>query len=174
MKKNTAPSAPFVAADERMAHLVRYGAREFSRALQSRLGAHGVTFGQWIYLRILWQEDALSQRELSVRANLTEPTTHAAMERLEALGHVTRRNLNGNKRRRHVFLTKSGAAMREVLEPLAIEVNEAALKGFDGDEIASLRSMMFRVLENLARDEANGLEQGRRMPSTRAQSSRAQ
>jgi len=167
------PSAPVIAPDERMAHLVRYGAREFTRALQSRLGLHGVTFGQWIFLRILWQEDALSQRELSIRANLTEPTTHAALERLEALGHVTRRNLNGNKRRRHVFLTQSGLAMRDLLEPLAIEVNDAALAGFDEDEVASLRSMMLRVLENLARDEAEGLEQGRRMPSTRAQSSRA-
>ena len=159
---------PALPGEERVAHLVRIAAREFGRALQSRLGAHEVTFGQWVFLRILWGQDGLSQRELSVLANLTEPTTHTALLRLEALDYVTRRNLNGNRRRQHVFLTDKGRAMREVLEPLAIDVNEVALEGLDAETQNTLRHAILKVISNLARDEQVGLEQGRRMPPTRA------
>src|SRR6056297_1470975 len=72
--------------DERLARLIRTAARGFNRALSIRLSQHDVTFGQWIFLRILWPEDGLSQRELARRAGVTEPTTHSALRRLEAQG----------------------------------------------------------------------------------------
>ncbi len=61
-------------SEERLARLVRLAARAFNRSLQLRLHTEGVSFGQWIFLRILWYDDGLSQRELSQRAHLTEPT----------------------------------------------------------------------------------------------------
>ena len=65
--------------NERLARLIRLAARSFNRSLQLRLTTEGVTFGQWIFLRILWNYDGLSQRELSEKAHLTEPTTHTAL-----------------------------------------------------------------------------------------------
>ena len=94
--------------NERIARLVRLAARGFNRALQLRLQTQNVTFGQWIFLRILWQEDGLSQRELSERAHLTEPTAHTALSRMEELGYIERRNVAGNRRRQHAFLTEKG------------------------------------------------------------------
>ncbi|MFN3643535.1 MAG: MarR family winged helix-turn-helix transcriptional regulator [Gemmobacter sp.] len=154
-------------AHERLAHLVRRAARGFSRSLQIRLADHGISFGQWVFLRILWEEDGLSQRALSARAGLTEPTTHSALARLEALGHVTRRTLPGNRRRQHTFLTDSGRALRAALEPLAVEVNRAALGGIGPGEEAALRAALLRIIENLAEDEQAMLASGQRMPPTR-------
>ena len=56
------------------------------RALQARLAAHGVTFGHWTFLRILWEGDGLTQRELSDEAGVMEPTTFAALKAMERLG----------------------------------------------------------------------------------------
>ncbi|MCC5999945.1 MAG: MarR family transcriptional regulator [Pararhodobacter sp.] len=150
-----------------MAHLTRLAARSFSRALQIRLAEHDITFGHWVFLRILWQQDGLSQRRLSALANLTEPTTHAALARLEQLGYLTRRNLPGNRRRQHAFLTETGQALRSRLEPLAIEVNDVALDGVSDDEMAVLRRVLARVIDNLAADEVRATELGRRVPPTR-------
>ena len=58
--------------DDRLAHLVKDATRALVRALQMRLGEHGVSFGHWTFLRILWESDGLTQRELSEEAGVTE------------------------------------------------------------------------------------------------------
>jgi DNA-binding MarR family transcriptional regulator len=153
--------------DERLAHLIRLAARGFTRSLQLRLTAHDVTFGQWVFLRIMWEEDGLSQKELSRRANLTEPTTHSALQRLEKLELITRRNLSGNKRRLHAFLTDKGWALRKKLEPLAVEVNDVAVAGLDATQREVLRTALLGMIDNLEEDEAANNRRGLRVPPTR-------
>lgn len=138
--------------------------------MQRRLADHDVTFGQWVFLRILWSEEGLTQRELSERANLTEPTTHTALRRLEGQELIVRRSLSGNRRKQHVFLTKKGRGLRSVLEPLAVEANERALTGIAQDERERLRDLLILILDNLAADEAEAEAQGRRVPATKAAS----
>jgi DNA-binding MarR family transcriptional regulator len=150
--------------------LVRTAARGFNRALSIRLGQHDLTFGQWIFLRMLWPEDGLSQRNLARRAGVTEPTAHSALRRLEAQGLIERRTLAGNNRRQHVFLTASGREMRNRLEPLAIEANDAAVAGLSSTELQELRRMLLIIIGNLERDEAEAASRGLRVPPTRASS----
>ena len=109
-----------------------------------------------------------SQRELSEKASLTEPTTHTALQRLEALGYLERRKMGGNKRRQHVFLTELGISLRNQLEPMALEVNTVALDGLSERDQDRLRAMLFTIIGNLQRDEEHGISEGRKMPSTRA------
>lgn len=154
-------------SDERIAHLVRLSARGFNRALQLRLQSENVSFGQWIFLRILWQEDGLSQRELSERANLTEPTAHTALIRMEELGFIERRNVEGNKRRQHAFLTGKGWELRDLLEPLALEVNNAALAGLTESEQRTLRKALSVMIHNLEEDEKRAASRGIRVPPTK-------
>lgn len=155
--------------EERIARLVRLAARAFNRSLTLRLTTEGVTFGQWIFLRILWREDGLSQRELSVRANLTEPTAHTALSRMEEMGLITRRNTDGNRRRQHAFLTKRGWQLRELLEPQAIEANKLAVEGLTESELQVLRKSLTLIIKNLERDESDAARRGFKVPSTRAQ-----
>lgn len=166
MKEKQSSHVP-VQPDERMARLVRLAARGFNRALQLRLQTENVTFGQWIFLRILWQEDGLSQRELSDRAHLTEPTAHTALIRMEELGFIERRNVEGNKRRQHAFLTKRGWALRDVLEPLALEVNDAAMAGLSEKAQEDLRNSLSVMIRNLESDEHDAAARGVRVPPTK-------
>jgi len=152
---------------ERLAHLTRLAARGFTRSLQLRLDGFDMTFGHWIFLRILWDEDGLTQRVLSERASLTEPTTHNALVKLEKLGYVKRKNLKGNNRRQHAFLTKRGRDAREILEPLAFEVNEMAINGLSDKDVAMFRKFLIVTIENLAKDEVQERSRGKRVPPTR-------
>jgi len=52
--------------DDRIAHLVKDAMRGLHRALQTRLAQHGVQPGHWVFLRVLWLRDGLTQRELSI------------------------------------------------------------------------------------------------------------
>jgi MarR family transcriptional regulator, organic hydroperoxide resistance regulator len=65
--------------EKSVGYQVRMTHRALQRFLQAKIGPHGVTLGMWYFLRILWQEDGLTQRELSNRIGTREPTTLIAI-----------------------------------------------------------------------------------------------
>jgi DNA-binding MarR family transcriptional regulator len=142
--------------NDRLAHLIRDVARAQMRALQQRLGAHGVSFGHWTFLRILWIKDGLTQRELSELAGVMEPTTFSAVKAMESMGLIERRQLPGNRKNIHVFLTPQGQALQKVLVPLAEEVNRISVAGLPEISVSSVRKCLLAMIENLAADEPGG------------------
>ena len=140
--------------DDRFAHLVKDATRALVRALQRRLAHFGVPFGHWAFLRILWESDGLTQRELSREAGVMEPTTSGALKAMQSRGYIARRRLAGNRRKIHIFLTRKGRALQSKLVPLAEEVNRIAVRGVPARDVAATRRTLLAVLESLARDEA--------------------
>jgi DNA-binding MarR family transcriptional regulator len=151
--------------NDRLAHLVKDATRALVRALQVRLAEHSVSFGHWTFLRILWEGDGLTQRELSARAGVMEPTTFSALKAMERLGYIVRRQRAGDRKKVFVFLTPMGRALRRRLVPLAEEVNSIAVRGAAKADVAATRKALLIIIENLARDEN---EADKPMPSTRA------
>ena len=139
--------------NDRMAHLIRDTERAFRRALQIRLAAHAVPFGHWTFLRILWEADGLTQKELSERAGVMEPTTFTAMKAMEALGYISRKQLPTNKKNMYVYLTDVGRALKEKLVPMAEEANRVSVEGLSPDDVKTARKVLLAMIENLARDE---------------------
>ena len=158
--------------DDRLAHLVKDATRALVRGLQMRLTEHDVSFWHWAFLRILWESDGLTQRELSEQAGVQEPTTYSAMKAMEALGYVERKHLPGNKKNVHVFLTRKGKALKKKLVPLAEEINDIGTRGLKPAEITTARKVLLTIIANLAEDEAHVNNAERRMPSTRELSRR--
>lgn len=133
-------------------YLTRIAFRAFSRALEVRTAPHGVSSGQWRFLRVLWQEDGLTQRELSRRVGMREPTTVIALKSLERSGFVTRTKSLEDRRKVHVFLTPEAKALQPILLPAVAEVNTVALAGLTPAEIEILRRALTKVGRNLAID----------------------
>jgi DNA-binding MarR family transcriptional regulator len=151
--------------DDRLAHLVKDATRALVRALNVRLARHGVPFGHWTFLRILWESDGLTQRALSREAGVMEPTTHAALAAMERLGYVVRRHAAGNRRNVYVFLTPAGRALKRKLVPLAEDVNRRAVRGVAASDVAATRCVLLAIIENLARDERSIRSGSSRAPS---------
>jgi len=134
---------------DRLAHIVREAARAYTRDLTARLAREGVSFGNWTFLRILWEKDGLTQRELSDQAGVMEPTTAAALKAMTELGYVERRRQDGDRRNLYVYLTPEGRALRRKLEPLAVEVNRAAVRNVPAADVAACRRALTAILANL-------------------------
>jgi DNA-binding MarR family transcriptional regulator len=139
--------------NDRLAHLVRDAGRAYTRALQIRLAQHDVPFGHWTFLRILWESDGLTQRELSERAGVMEPTTFAAMKTMESLGYIERRQLPDNKKNMYIHLTPAGRALKKKLIPLAEETNHVSTQGISAADVQTTRRVLLAILQNLAQDE---------------------
>ena len=138
--------------NDRLAHLVKDATRVFQRALQARLAENDVSFGHWSFLRILWEHDGLTQRELSNAAGVMEPTTHSALNAMEQLGLIQRRRFEGDQRNLHIFLTAAGKKLKTKLVPHAIAVNDLAVKDISAADISTPRRVLVDMIENLARN----------------------
>jgi DNA-binding MarR family transcriptional regulator len=54
-------------APESIGYLFRYGYRAFARAISVELQPYEISSGQWSVLRVLWDDEGLSQVELAER-----------------------------------------------------------------------------------------------------------
>jgi DNA-binding MarR family transcriptional regulator len=130
-------------------YLLRDTYRVFTRVLQARILTHGVTIGQWYFLRVLWDEDGLTQRELSQRVGMMEPTTVTALNGMEKRGYVKRVRNTDDKRKVNIYLTDRGRALRNILLPHAIDVNVRAVAGVPLADVETLRRTLHTMKRNL-------------------------
>jgi DNA-binding MarR family transcriptional regulator len=151
--------------NDRLAHLVKDATRALVRALQARLAGYNVSFGHWAFLRILWEHDGLTQRELSDHAGVMEPTTFAALKAMERLGYIVRQRVGRDKKKLYVFLTPKGRRLKERLVPLAETVNTIAIRGVKRTKVTAAREVLLAIIANLAQDE---IARDLPIPSTRA------
>jgi MarR family transcriptional regulator, organic hydroperoxide resistance regulator len=140
------PDLPFA---ESIGYQIRATHRALQRFLQLKIEPHGVTLGMWYFLRALWYEDGLTQRELSRRVGTMEPTTLSAILNMERKGLVRRVRNREDRRKWHVHLTPRGVALKAELIPLAREVVDSALQGLSRKEVRQLLEGLAEVQKNI-------------------------
>jgi DNA-binding MarR family transcriptional regulator len=134
-------------------YLIRDVHRAFQRSLQAKIASHGVSMGQWFFLRALWDEDGLTQRELSQRVGMMEPTTVTALNSMERRGLVERVRNSHDRRKVNIFLTSKGRDLRDVLLPYAADVNEQATRNIDVAELNLTVAALHKMVTNLSDDD---------------------
>jgi DNA-binding MarR family transcriptional regulator len=139
--------------NDRMAHLIRDTERAFRKALQIRLAEYGVPFGHWTFLRVLWESDGITQKELSARAGVMEPTTFAALKVMEAQGYIVRKQLPTNRKNVYIHLTAKGRSLKNKLVPMAEDTNSISTRNIAPDDLMTTRKVLLTMIENLAEDE---------------------
>jgi MarR family transcriptional regulator, organic hydroperoxide resistance regulator len=152
---------------ERLSHLIGDATRILTRALQMRLSKYGVSIGHWRFFRVLWERGPMTQSELSSWAGVMASTTSTALRSMEELGYIIRRHEPGNRKTVVVSLTEEGARMRDLLTPLALEVNRIALRKIADADVAVARRVLLSIIEEGAKDEEAFANAGQRMLSTR-------
>jgi DNA-binding MarR family transcriptional regulator len=133
-------------------YLVRKTFRAFTRSLEQRLAPHDVSLSMWFFLRLLWEHDGLTQKELGDELGLTQATTAAAMDVMEKRRLIERRRNSVDRRKINIFLTNSGRELKTVLLPYAAEVNKAALAKVTAAELSQLLELLRRINGSLDED----------------------
>lgn len=131
--------------------------RAFARSLEQRITHHGVTIGQWRFLRELWREDGITQRELSERLSMREPSTVAAVRSLESAGLVRRVRDECDRRKIRIHLTPQARRLREPLLSHVRDVNAIATAGLSKKDLETTRRVLMQLMANLNAAGANEL-----------------
>jgi DNA-binding MarR family transcriptional regulator len=128
---------------------VRQLAESWTEAMHRVTERKGVTEGQWRYLRELWEEDGLSQRELGERVGRQGPSTVAAVKLLERNKMVKVAPNLDDRRKTRVFLTERGRALRDVLMPDVHDVQRIAIEGVAEADLAAFKRVLIAIQRNL-------------------------
>lgn len=148
------PAEYYTNPENSIGYLARIVFRSFSRLLERGTLTHDVSAGQWRFLRQLWREDGITQRELSERVGMREPTTVVALKGLEKAGFITRKKTDDDRRKTFIYLTPHAKKLELVLAPMNAEVHEVATRGMTDEEVETLQALMRRVIDNLAEETA--------------------
>src|ERR1700744_3630242 len=149
-KSNATSPGRFADPNNSIGYLTRIAFRSFSRAMERRTLPHGVSGGQWRFLRQLWIEDGLTQRELSRRVSMREPTTVTAVNSLVRSGFVERVPSLTDRRKIHIHLTQRAIDLQAELLPLVAEVNTMSTANIAPDDLANFRKLLAQIGINLA------------------------
>ncbi|HEV2598799.1 MarR family transcriptional regulator [Sphingopyxis sp.] len=148
------PAEYYTNPDNSIGYLARIVFRSFSRLLERGTLTHDVSAGQWRFLRQLWREDGITQRELSERVGMREPTTVVALKGLEKAGFITRKKTTDDRRKTFIHLTPHAKKLELILAPMNAEVHEVATRGMSDAEVETLQALLRRVIDNLADETA--------------------
>lgn len=149
MAKETSPMRLVSLPEIGVGKLLRRAHMAFTRDFRERLAEHGFTFGEFIHLERLWEEDGLNQKELSRRVGIASASSTQIIEALEK-NKLIKRERNPNDRRSiNVFLTAQGRAKKGELLTCAKEANRLARKGLSPEAVAALFDTIQTIIENL-------------------------
>lgn len=143
---------PYLDPLNSIGYLTRINFRAFSKSLEKLTRVHGVSSGQWRFLRVLWDEDGISQRELAERTGTTEATTVRSVNGLLKSGLIIRKRVKDDRRKMRITLSAKGKRLRNTLLPMVIDVNERALDGISKKDVEVARRVLLRTYMNLTSD----------------------
>jgi MarR family transcriptional regulator, organic hydroperoxide resistance regulator len=123
----------------------------FGRQLSVDLNAHGITLGQWRFLRVLWERDGRSQKDIAEALAFTPGATVFALTILERDNLAVRQRSTEDSRVSLVYLTPKGRALEKQLLPYAHNSQLQALDNFGTAEIDTLLAFLDRIESNLRR-----------------------
>ncbi len=144
--KNSSDELPF---EQSIGYQVRATHRALQRYLQLKIEPYEVTLGGWYFLRALWNEDGLTQRELADRIGAKEPTVLIALRDMEARGLVRKVRSRTDKRKLHIWLTPKARKLKPKLIRLARDVVATAASSLSITEVHELLASLGEIQKNL-------------------------
>jgi DNA-binding MarR family transcriptional regulator len=110
MDKSTPPS---LLLDEQLCFALYAASRRMTAAYRPLLDALDLTYPQYLVMLVLWEQDALTVRELGERLQLDSGTLTPLLKRLEQAGLLGRRRRRSDEREVEITLTEAGDTLRE-------------------------------------------------------------
>ena len=123
-------------------------AKAYQRACalyKEKFGSCGLTPQQFGLLRFLWEEDGITQVELSGRSQIDRTTIGGLIDKLEQSGLLKRLPHPEDRRAFRISLTAAGKRLERELAPLAEELHRAILAPLTPAEIEAFIAILQKL-----------------------------
>jgi DNA-binding MarR family transcriptional regulator len=110
--------------------------------LREEIELYDLTPPQFALLAFLWQQDGLTQVELSEKGQIDRSTIGGLIDRLERNGLLERRQHPQDRRAYRIYLTDHGKEMEGTLSACAERSLKRLTSGLNEGELEELRRML--------------------------------
>jgi DNA-binding MarR family transcriptional regulator len=136
---------------ESLGFLVNRAGRAMGKTLREKFDAAGfnVPIEHWIIVAHLWERDGRQQQELADCIYKDKGTVARAINSLQKLGLVDRRDNKEDRRYNLIFLTTKGKKLQQKLTPILLEGIAEASSGIDVEDLATCKKVLRQIYHNL-------------------------
>jgi MarR family transcriptional regulator, organic hydroperoxide resistance regulator len=128
-----------------LAHRLREVTRLFRHVFHQTIHDLDITDGEWACLRLLWDEDGISQTEMSDRLDMTKAAVVLWVNVLERDALAKRKIDRSDGRRFRIFLTAKGRRMEAQLQPTIRAIHEKVLANCSITELQAFGATLTRI-----------------------------
>jgi DNA-binding MarR family transcriptional regulator len=131
--------------------LLHDAARAVRKRFEARASAYGLTSAQWrMLLKVCKTEGGAPQSHFADLLEIEPISVSRLLDRMEAMGWVTRAPDPNDRRVRRVFPTAKALDAFATFRPVADQVYAEALAGIPADQGALLLEALATIVSNLA------------------------
>jgi DNA-binding MarR family transcriptional regulator len=123
--------------------LAKKTATRFMQLLQQE----NITIGLsgWIVLSRLWEEDGLSQQEISERSGVAKPNISTYIDSLEKNDYVIRVDDPNDRRNYKIYMTQKSKTLKLKCRTLAQQSNEETMENLSIGERETLQKLLKKM-----------------------------
>jgi MarR family transcriptional regulator for hemolysin len=133
--------------------LLREIGRAIGRYMEPRIASHGLSVPMWFLLRILAEEEGITQREISNRLKIMEASAMQTLREMDERGLITRTRSEIDRRKVHLALSEAGKKLLAELMPIAVELQAHLSQCGTPEELAVFHRVLLRVRTVLGETE---------------------
>ncbi len=125
------------------------------QALLKSLAEQGRSFSQVGCLRVLANNDGMSQRDLAEMLHLSRPSVTTMLHAMEEQGLITRRADDQDRRLTRVYLTDSGRVLEREMQAGVADYIKHTVGALEPDEQETLERLLNKLNDNIAQSIAD-------------------
>ena len=104
-------------------------------------------------LHVLWENDGISNQELSKRSGLAMSSLTTMLERMEEKNLLIRKFCPTDKRKSLIFLTNYAKSLKSEYDEISDKMNEISFEGISDEDRLAFEATLEKVLYNFERAE---------------------
>ena len=104
-------------------------------------------------LHVLWENDGISNRELSKKSGLAMSSLTTMLERMEEKKLLIRKFCPNDKRKSLIFLTDYAKSLKSEYDEISDKMTEISFEGISNEERLAFETTLEKVLYNFEKAE---------------------
>lgn len=112
-----------------------------------------ITPEQWVIIDLLHKDDGVSQNDLAEQSDKDAPTVSRIIDILERKNLIERRNVQGDRRKYHIFLMEDGRAIHNKLNPIVENLRIKGWENLSDDDYKTFLRIMNQIYKNFRKSK---------------------
>lgn len=142
------PSEVLVSLEDSIGFCLNITYRTMRKRLVKRLSAEGLEYSSWFILRILWENEGCTQKDICKITESSQPSVTSALNRMKAQGLVRIEADDKDRRQTYIYLTDKARDLKTRMLAQNQIYAEKALVGIEPEKVAELREILRKIRKN--------------------------